>query len=96
LAAARAAVAAIADEHGMPTENLLAPDIVRRLAWAPPADVDRDVVAEFLRSHGARAWQVNLTRRRSRSRCNEWPPAADRPLATGLSGVPRTSADPQE
>jgi ribonuclease D len=61
LAAARAAVAAIADEHGMPTENLLAPDIVRRLAWAPPPDVDRDAVAEFLRSHGARPWQVGLT-----------------------------------
>ena len=37
LAAARAAVGAIAEQHGLPVENLLAPDAVRRLAWAPPA-----------------------------------------------------------
>ena len=61
LAAARPAVAAIADEHGLPTENLLAPDTVRRLAWSPPADLDVPTVAGFLRAHGARSWQVDLT-----------------------------------
>jgi ribonuclease D len=60
LAVARAAVAAIADEHGLPSENLLAPDTVRRLAWAPPESPDEDVVAAFLRQHGAREWQVGL------------------------------------
>jgi ribonuclease D len=61
LAAARAAVAAIADEHGLPTENLLAPDTVRRLAWDPPDDIDVDTVAAFLVAHRARSWQVGLT-----------------------------------
>ena len=61
LAAARAAVAAIADEHGLPTENLLSPDAVRRLAWAPPEPLDSTVVADVLRDAGAREWQVALT-----------------------------------
>jgi ribonuclease D len=66
LAAARAAVAAIADEHGMPSENLLSPDAVRRLAWSPPADAagndaGREAVAAALRAQGARPWQVDLT-----------------------------------
>lgn len=61
LTAARTAVAAIADEHGVPTENLLAPDSVRRLAWSPPPVPSADAVAEVLRTQGARAWQIHLT-----------------------------------
>jgi len=61
LVACRVAVAAIADEHGLPTENLLAPDTVRRLAWSPPVDDSTASVAEVLRRHGARQWQVGLT-----------------------------------
>ncbi len=62
LAAARAAVGAVAARIAMPVENLLAPDTVRRLCWAPPADpADEDAVAGFLRAHGARRWQVDLT-----------------------------------
>jgi ribonuclease D len=56
-------MAAIADEHRLPVENLLAPDTVRRLAWGPPGGPTPDAatVAEFLRGHGARRWQVSLT-----------------------------------
>jgi ribonuclease D len=61
LAVARTAVAAIADEHGLPTENLLAPDTVRRLAWDPPVPPDLAAVESFLRGCGARDWQVRLT-----------------------------------
>ncbi|MGN6333760.1 MAG: HRDC domain-containing protein [Motilibacteraceae bacterium] len=61
LVAARAAVAALADEHGLPTENLLTPDTVRRLAWTPPEPSDEEAVGRFLREHGARGWQVDLT-----------------------------------
>jgi len=57
----RAAVAAIADEHRLPSENLLAPDAVRRVAWAPPDDLGADAVAGVLREYGARPWQVDLT-----------------------------------
>ena len=61
LAAARPAVAAIADEHLIPVENLLSPDLLRRLCWSPPADLDDSVIAQVLRSGGARPWQVELT-----------------------------------
>ncbi|MFI6902992.1 HRDC domain-containing protein [Nonomuraea sp. NPDC050394] len=61
LAAARAVVAALADEHRMPTENLLQPDAVRRLTWEPPAVLDDATVAGRLRSLGAREWQIGLT-----------------------------------
>jgi len=61
LGAARVAVAAIADEHGVPVENVLAPDSVRRLCWEPPEDLTADSVQEVLTGLGARRWQVSLT-----------------------------------
>jgi len=57
LAAARSAVAAVSDEWKVPVENLLLPDLLRRLCWSPPADGD---VAGALRAGGARNWQVEL------------------------------------
>ena len=41
-----------------PVENLLSPDIVRRVLWAPPAD--GDVVRGAARERGARPWQIEL------------------------------------
>jgi ribonuclease D len=61
LSRARAAVTAIATEHHLPTENLIAPDTVRRLAWEPPDPLTGIAVREFLAAHGARPWQVELT-----------------------------------
>jgi ribonuclease D len=61
LAAARAVVAALADEHGLPAENLLPPDSVRRLSWQPPAELSAGTVTAELTGHGARAWQAQLT-----------------------------------
>jgi ribonuclease D len=63
LAALRAAVAAIADEHTLPTENLLAPDTVRRVAWKPPPDHSERGLRATLGGYGARPWQVDLTAR---------------------------------
>jgi ribonuclease D len=57
LTAARAAVAEIGTQWQIPVENLLQPDLLRRLCWTPPADGD---VAAFLRAGGARAWQAEL------------------------------------
>jgi ribonuclease D len=57
----RAAVAAIADEHGLPTENLMAPDAVRRVAWEPPEDLSPESIAARLAELGARRWQIELT-----------------------------------
>ncbi|MER5646737.1 ribonuclease D [Streptosporangium sp. NPDC002524] len=61
LAAARAVVAALADEHHMPAENLIQPDAVRRLTWEPPPVIDDEAVVARLRELGAREWQIGLT-----------------------------------
>ncbi|MEV4456009.1 ribonuclease D [Microbispora sp. NPDC049633] len=61
LAAARTVVAALADEHRMPTENLLQPDAVRRLTWEPPVPISEETVGDRLRELGARDWQIGLS-----------------------------------
>lgn len=60
LKAARPAVEAVAEQLGMPTENLLKPDLLRRLAWTPPAPT-ADAVAAALTASGARPWQIEQT-----------------------------------
>ena len=57
LAAARAAVATVSEERSVPVENLLQPDLLRRLCWSPPPDGD---VPAALREGGAREWQIEL------------------------------------
>ena len=61
LLAARAALGALSEQHTVPVENLLSPDLVRRLAWSPPEDRSPDGVAAVLRAGGARHWQAELT-----------------------------------
>jgi len=61
LAAARTAVAALADSGHLPAENLLAPDAVRRLAWQPPEPLTAESVAVELQRYGARQWQIDVT-----------------------------------
>ncbi|MER5640100.1 ribonuclease D [Kitasatospora sp. NPDC002227] len=60
LTAARAAVTELAEAHSLPAENLITPDLVRRVCWEPPADHTADSVAAALRALGARQWQVDL------------------------------------
>jgi ribonuclease D len=60
LAACRQAVGEVAEQHDLPVENLVAPDSVRRLCWMPPEPVDHQAVAEALRGHGVREWQLGL------------------------------------
>ncbi len=61
LAAVRAALQAIADQHNVPMENLLIPEHVRRLAWRPPSPVTEETVDAALAGYGARLWQRELT-----------------------------------
>ncbi|MDZ8172782.1 HRDC domain-containing protein [Microbacterium xanthum] len=61
LKAARPAVEELATNLHMPTENLLTPDTLRRVAWTPPEPVDPGSVADALRAWGAREWQVGRT-----------------------------------
>jgi len=61
LKAARAAVTEVATEMSIPVENLLTPELLRRLAWSPPAVVDLETVTSTLREFGAREWQLDAT-----------------------------------
>ncbi|WP_299925840.1 ribonuclease D [uncultured Nocardioides sp.] len=62
--AAREAMLNLAEVHHLPVENLLTPDYLRRLMWAPPATREPAELAEAVRaqlaSYGARAWQAEL------------------------------------
>ncbi|WP_228002028.1 ribonuclease D [Nocardia australiensis] len=68
LTRSRAAMGELSDEHAIPVENLLSPDLVRRLCWdglpnydrvGDPADLSADIDG-FLKSGGARPWQREL------------------------------------
>jgi ribonuclease D len=61
LQAARAGIAELSEKHTVPVENLLSPDLLRRLMWSPPSSPDRSTVAQVLRDGGAREWQIELT-----------------------------------
>lgn len=60
LKAARPVVEAVAESLGMPTENLLTPDFLRRVAWEP-AGSDAEAIAAALTALGARPWQIAQT-----------------------------------
>jgi ribonuclease D len=62
LKAARASLTRVSEEWSVPVENLLSPDLMRRLVWSPPSPADAEAVASVLRAGGAREWQVELTR----------------------------------
>jgi ribonuclease D len=73
LNACRESVTRIADANNVPAENLIAPGLVRALAWDPPAEHTAEVVRGILAEAGARQWQIDLV-------------AED--LAAGLDAVP--------
>lgn len=58
---AKEKISARAEELSMPVENLLTPGVLRELAWSPPSTVTVVSVAESLRKHGARTWQITET-----------------------------------
>ncbi|MBL0749315.1 HRDC domain-containing protein [Nocardioides baculatus] len=62
--AARESMLNLAEVHHLPVENLLTPDYLRRLMWAPPATRDPAdlalAVREQLAAFGARPWQAEL------------------------------------
>ncbi len=61
LDAARAALGDLARRVEVPTENLVSPDLVRRLCWDFQEGTDvSGAVAVFLRDGGARVWQCDL------------------------------------
>ena len=70
LSRSRDAVTALAEELDLPAENLLSPQLVRAVAWEPPAPLSAESVGEVLAAGGARRWQIDV---------------ASEPLAAALS-----------
>ncbi|MCU1414010.1 MAG: ribonuclease, partial [Microbacteriaceae bacterium] len=58
---ARAAITELSTEIAIPVENLLTPDLLRRLAWSPPSPLDLESIRSGLNDLGARPWQVDAT-----------------------------------
>jgi ribonuclease D len=62
--AAREAMLNLAEAHHLPVENLLTPDYLRRLMWAPPSTREPAALADAVRaqlaSYGARPWQAEV------------------------------------
>jgi ribonuclease D len=57
---ARAVIADLSAQYSVPLENLLQPDLLRRLCWSPPEPWDAATIAQNLTAGGARPWQVEL------------------------------------
>jgi len=60
LTAARTLLARLSDTHRLPVENLLLPDLLRRICWTPPQPLDAEAVDRELEGGGARPWQREL------------------------------------
>ena len=58
LEAARAGLKKISEQVRVPVENLLSPEIVRRVCWTPP--IAPALLADVLQAGGARPWQIEL------------------------------------
>jgi ribonuclease D len=72
----RTALGTLAQSHRLPVENLLLPDLVRRVTWEPPVPLEVSAVGAALSAGGARAWQVNLAAETITSALAAPPPVA--------------------
>ena len=64
LSLARQALGELAEQQGLPVENVLTPDYLRRVLWTPPTTRDPKALAiavdAALSELGARPWQIGL------------------------------------
>jgi ribonuclease D len=58
LESARAHLLAVSEQVLVPVENLISPELVRRVCWTPPMPPHE--LPETLRAGGARTWQIEL------------------------------------
>jgi ribonuclease D len=61
LKAARAALTEVSTALTIPVENLLTPELLRRVAWTPPDEITAESIAAALAEAGARPWQLDAT-----------------------------------
>ena len=83
LKAARAAVTVVSEELSIPVENLLTPELLRRVAWNPPAEITAETVAAALTELGARPWQIDATSQSIAQAFVEPTQTIDEPLEDG-------------
>jgi ribonuclease D len=58
---AKNALIKISESSNLPLENLLTPDYLRQVCFAPPEPATLENVRQALMGFGARMWQVDLT-----------------------------------
>jgi ribonuclease D len=58
---ARAAIVELSGRIAIPVENILTPEVLRRVAWVPPEPITAETVAAALAGLGARPWQIERT-----------------------------------
>lgn len=58
---AKNALTLISENANVPLENLLTPDYLRQICFAPPEPATLENVKQSLMGIGARRWQVDLT-----------------------------------
>jgi ribonuclease D len=79
LAACRDVLAELSETHHVLAQNLLAGDVLRRIAWEPPVELTEQAVRDRLQELGARPWQADLTAL---------------PLASGMAAPPPEPPEP--
>ena len=58
---AKASLLELSEKKLVPLENLLMPELLRQVSFAPPEDLSTSVLSEKLSQLGARPWQIKLT-----------------------------------
>jgi ribonuclease D len=58
---AKAALLEISEKQLVPLENILTPEILRQVSFAPPEEIRPETISEKLTSLGARSWQAAQT-----------------------------------
>ena len=61
LKSARGVMTQLSEEISIPVENLLTPELLRRVAWNPPEPLTLEGVRSALADTGARPWQLDAT-----------------------------------
>lgn len=92
LARARQEVASVAEEVGMPAENVLPPEALKRICWSPPSSRELAEVRARLSELGARPWQVDLCAEPIRDALQAQPEDGVRPSRRSAQGA-SSSAD---
>jgi ribonuclease D len=60
LESAKSIVTAISESRGLPAENIVNPELLRRLCWEPPASISPSSLNDAMMAAGARPWQSGL------------------------------------